>query len=249
MLVLISIGLADERDMSLRALEAARECDILLSEFYTNKINTNTEKLSNLIGKPVREISRKDLEENFNWILEEAKNKNVGILVGGDCLVATTHYSIVLEAKKLEIPVKIIHSSSIISAIGETGLHLKKFGPYVTIPFPEKTKKSLPESIYNTIKDNKNRGLHTLCLLDIADEPMSVKQGLEILLELEKKLGQRVIDENTEIIVCSRLGHEDKKIEYGNVKNLMEKDFKEPCVIIIPSNLHFTEATAISFLP
>jgi len=151
-LVLISIGLADERDMSLRALEAARECDILLSEFYTNKINTNTEKLSKLIGKPVREISRKDLEENFNWILEEAKNKNVGILVGGDCLVATTHYSIVLEAKKLEIPVKIIHGSSIISAIGETGLHLKKFGPYVTIPFPEKTKKSLPESVYNMQK-------------------------------------------------------------------------------------------------
>ena len=137
-LYLISTGIWDEKDISLRGLEVARRCDILFAEFYTTRIGTTKERLEKLIGKKIKVLSRSDLEEGCDQILEKAKEKEVGILVGGDCLVSTTHSSVLLEAKKRGIPTKVIHSSSIISAVAETGLHLQKFGQFITVPFPEK---------------------------------------------------------------------------------------------------------------
>ncbi len=62
-LSLISVGLADERDMSLRALEEARGCDTLYAELYTMKLATTLAALIELIGKPVTLLPRGDLEE------------------------------------------------------------------------------------------------------------------------------------------------------------------------------------------
>ncbi|MCS7105956.1 MAG: diphthine synthase, partial [Candidatus Aenigmarchaeota archaeon] len=162
----------------------------------------------------------------------------------GDALVQTTHSSLILEAKKLGIETKVIHNASIISAIGETGLHLQKFGPYVTIPFPERTKGKLPESVYEVIKMNKARGLHTLCLLDVLAEEnkyMEAKEGLKILLEIEKKRKEGVISEESEVVIFSKAGSEKPLILFGKVKNLMKKDVEVPAVIIFPGILHFTE--------
>jgi len=247
MLVLISIGLYDERDMSIKALETARSCDLLFAEFYTTKLNTTVEKLEELIGKPIRLLSRQELEERQETILNEAKIKKVGLLVGGDCLVATTHSSLVLEAKKQGISTHVVHSSSIISAVAETGLHLQKFGPYVTIPFLEKTKGLLPESVYRAIQANKNRGLHTLCLLDTDNRCMTVKEALSILLQLEENLKENVLSKDLKVIACSKLGG-GSLIEYDTVESLLEKDFETPSVIIIPGSLHFTEKEFISSL-
>jgi diphthine synthase len=245
-LFFISVGLNDERDMSLKALEIAKRCDLLFVEFYTTKLNTTKEKLEKLIGKPIRVLSRKEVEEKYQEIiLNEAKTKKVGFLVGGDCFTATTHAALRLEAMKQGIQTKIIHGSSIISAIGETGLHIYKFGPHVTVPFPERTKGKLPESIYEVIKMNKARGLHTLCLLDVDTEQnkfMSVKQAIEILLDIENKRKEDVFTENTEAVIFAKAGSEKPLIVYGKVKDLMKREIKElPAVLIIPGILHFTE--------
>jgi len=150
----------------------------------------------------------------------------------------------------------VIHNSSIISAIAETGLHLYKFGPCVTIPFPEKTKGKLPESVYEIIKMNKSRGLHTLCLLDIDAEEnklMSVKEAIEILLRLEEERRENVINEKEKIVVFSKAGSENAKIFFDALKNFKEKEVGLPAVIIILGLLHFTEKefleTISSFLP
>ena len=60
---LISIGLADERDLSIRALERARGCDILYAELYTMKLATTLATLNMLTEKPVTLLRRGDLEE------------------------------------------------------------------------------------------------------------------------------------------------------------------------------------------
>lgn len=250
MLYFISLGLNDERDISIKGLEAAKKCEILFAEFYTTKLQTTKEKIEKLIGKEIKVLSRKDLEENFQDILNLAKRKKVGLLVGGDAFIATTHLALKLEAMKQGIETKVIHSSSIISAIGETGLHIYKFGPCVTIPFPEKTKGKLPESVYEVIKMNKARGLHTLCLLDIEDEKlMKINEGIKILLEIEKIRRENIFCLESEILVFAKAGSEKPLIAFGKVKEIIEKNFEEvPAVIIVPGLLHFTEKEFLEFL-
>jgi len=249
MLYFISLGLSDEKDISLKGLEVARECELLFAEFYTTKLQTEKEKIEKLIGKKIEILSRKDLEENFQNILNLAKSKKVGILVGGDAFVATTHLALKLEAMKQGIKTKVVHGSSIISAVAETGLHIYKFGPCITIPFPEKTKGKLPESVYEVVRMNKARGLHTLCLLDIEDERlMKINEGIKILLEIEEKRRENVLSLESEVVVFARAGSEDPLIAFGKVKDIIEKNFEDvPAVIIIPGLLHFTEKEFLEF--
>ncbi|MEM7826293.1 MAG: diphthine synthase [Candidatus Aenigmatarchaeota archaeon] len=243
-LYFISLGLSDEKDMSIKALETAKSCDLLFAEFYTTKLNTTKEKLEEIIGKPIKLLSRKGVEENFQEILNEAKTKKVGFLVGGDCFIATTHISLRMEAIKQGIETKVIHGSSIISAIAETGLHIYKFGPCVTLPLREKTKGKLPESVYEVIKMNKERGLHTLCLLDLdaeKNEFLSVREGFEILLALEEARKEGLISLQDKVVVFSKAGSEESLILFEKIEDLMKKDIALPAVIIIPGLLHFTE--------
>lgn len=246
MLWFISIGLSDEKDMSLKALETARKCDLLFTEFYTTHLNTTKKKLEKLIGKPIRFLNREEVEEKYqNIILEKAKDKRVGFLVGGDCLASTTHLALRLEALKQGIQTKIIHGSSIISSVAETGLHLQKFGPFRTMPFPERTGNELPSSTYEIVKENRIRGLHTLLLLDLISEKnklMKPNEAMNTLLKTEEKMNDEIFTEDTEIVVFARAGSEEPLIVYGKVKDLLNKDFgKPPFVIIVPGQLHFTE--------
>jgi len=89
----------------------------------------------------------------------------VAFLVVGDPFGATTHTDIVLRAKEMNIKVQIVHNASIMNAIGVCGLQLYSFGETVSIPFWTETWK--PDSFFEKICENKKRGLHTLCLLDI----------------------------------------------------------------------------------
>lgn len=244
MLILAGLGLYDEKDLSLREIEESKNADKIFIELYTSKWFGNLKKLEEILGKKVEILERKDLEEDYKKILEISKKQKVILFVQGNALIQTTHSSLILEAKKLGIETKIIHNSSIISAIAETGLHLQKFGPYVTIPFPERTKGKLPESVYEVIEMNKARGLHTLCLLDVLAEEnkyMEPKEGLKILLEIEKKRKEGVISEESEAIIFSKAGSERPLILFGKIKNLIKKDIEAPAVIIIPGILHFTE--------
>ena len=238
-LTLVGLGLFDERDLSLRAIEEAKISDKIYIELYTSKWYGNIENLKKIIGKDVTELSRKDLEDNSDEIIKEAKKQRVVIFVEGDPLCQTTHFSLLLEARKLGIKTKVIHNASILSAVGETGLHVQKFGQYVTIPFPEKTKGKPPESIFEIIRENKKREFHTLCLLDVTAEEnkyMSVTESLKILLQGE------VIDKDVKIVVFAKAGSENPVILFDSVNNLINNDISDtPAVIIIPGKLHFTE--------
>lgn len=242
MLTLAGLGLWDEKDLTLRGVEAAKQADKVYIELYTSRWH-GKEQLEKLIGKEATELKRDDLEQNSDKIIEEAKKSNVVVFVPGDPLVATTHLILVEAAKKAEIPFKIIHNASIASAICETGLHLYKFGATATIPFPEKTENTPPESVYNTLKKNKKAGLHTLLLLDITPERcMTPNEGMETLLDIEKSKKEGIFTENAQVVVLTRVGSKDSELVFGQVKDLINLDFGEPpMVIVVPSKLHFTE--------
>lgn len=82
-----------------------------------------------------------------------------------------------LRAKLKGIPFKVIHNSSILTAIGVCGLQLYNFGPTVSIVFFEPNWR--PDSFYNKIKENRSRGLHTLCLLDIKMKEQTIENILK----------------------------------------------------------------------
>ncbi len=248
-LFFISIGLSDETDMSMRALDTARSCQRLYAEFHTSKLNTDRERLEKFTGRKIDSLSRHDMEENYINLLSEAGEKSVGILVGGDAMIATAHAAIMCEAKKRGIEVKVIHGQSIVSAVCEAGLHMQKMGPMTTIPFPERTMNGLPESVYNVIMENQKRGLHTLCLMDMVSEEdrfMEVSEALSILMKLEKDVNRNVISKDTELVVYSRMGSDTQGIRYGRLKDMMETSFGDPphCLVVI-GKLHFSESACL----
>lgn len=78
---------------------------------------------------------------------------------------ATTHTDIVLRARALNIPTRVIHNASIMNAVGACGLQLYNFGQTVSLVFF--TDSWRPDSFYDRIKENADLGMHTLVLLDI----------------------------------------------------------------------------------
>ncbi len=245
MLNLIGLGLNNEKSLTLEGLDILKKSDKIYLETYTSKCSGNIDNLEKIVGKKIHILKRSDLEENSEKILEEAKTKKISILVSGDPLVATTHITLLLEAKRKGIQTRVIHNASIYSSVGETGLHLYKFGATVTLPFPEKTNNQEPESVYKIIQNNMKNGLHTLCLLDLISEKdnyMTPNEGMKILL----KSGN--FSERNEIIVFGRAGSEEPLIFFGKIKDLLEKDFGEPpFVLIIPGKLHFTEKEYLDY--
>ncbi len=250
MLYLISIGLHDERDLSLRAIDACKMCNTVYAEFYTTKLKTDADRLTKLLGKHVTELSRQDLEELSGRILREAIKSNVAILVGGDALCATTHISLVMEAKRMGVTVRIIHGSSVFSAIGETGLQPYKFGKTITLAYGEEG--YVPLSFYDASLQNKKRGLHTLLLLDIQKEQgryMTVADAIEILEGAEKAKRAKLVTPTTKLVAAADLGG-DSLIRYGTMDELKKSDAASvtPAVLIIPGDLHFMEQEYLEFI-
>ena len=239
MISLISMGLFDEKDLTLRGIEEAKNADKVYIEMYTGKWYGDLKKLEELVCKTIYGLKRADLEENSKKIIDEAKTQNIAVFIQGSAVIQTTHLSLIQEAKKLGIKTKIIHNASIISAIGEIGLHPQKFGQYITIPFSERTRGVLPESVFDIINENRGRGLHTLCLLDIDIENnryMSVNDAIDVLRN------GKAISNDSEIVVFAKAGSDLPLILYEKVSDLYKKNINEiPAILILPGNLHYTE--------
>ena len=194
-------------------------------------------EIEKLVEKEIKELGRVDVEnEKF---LDEAKKKNISLLVYGNPLSATTHISLILTCKKQKIPYKIIHAESILTAISETGLQLYKFGK--TASMPKFQKNFEPDSFLNIILDNEKIKAHTLLLTDIG---LSSKEAIE---QLQKTTKNRNIKLD-KIIICSKTGTNESKIFYDTLDNLKKKTIKMPFCIIIPSVLHHVEDEALELL-
>lgn len=234
MLYLIGIGLSDEKDISVKGLEIVKKTNKIYLENYTSKVACSKEDLEKFYGKEIIEIDRDFVEKNIESIFEAAKSEDIVFLVMGDVHSATTHIDLFLRAKKEKVPIKTIFGTSILTAVGITGLSLYNFGRTVSIPFDNKDVKSS----YEKFKVNKENGMHTLFLLDlnpVENKFMSIKEGLEYL----KKNG---LNDNELVIGCARIGSYDQVIKSGKVKDVMEFDFGEsPYCLIIPGKLHFME--------
>jgi len=244
-LYFIGLGLYDEKDISLKGIEALKKVDDIYAEFYTADLfGTTLSAIEDMISKEIRVLTREEVEE-FNIPLNAAMKKDVAFLAAGDPLIATTHTDMMIEVQNLNIETIVIHSSSILSAApGLAGLQAYKFGKVTTIPFPEEN--YFPHSPYLAIKANKGLNAHTLVLLDIrADEDryMTANEGLEYLLRIENERKENIVTKNSLTVAIARAGSDKPVVRADIVKNLIKEDFGGPLhCLIIPGDLHFMEA-------
>lgn len=252
-LVFIGLGLHDEFGLSLRGQEEARSCDLLFSELYTSVMaGLDPRHLKELVGKDVRVLSRKEVEEDVEEvILSKARTRKVGFLVPGDPMVATTHIDLRLRAHKVGIRTRIVHAASVMSAAaGVTGLQSYKFGRTVTIP--ASWQGEFPESIYAGIKNNLVSGLHSLVLLEIDVDNkkyVSIPLALKQLLSFSERQSENVIRSGTLVVGLARLEAPDMIVRAGTVSEVAQVDFGDPpYVLIFPGHLHFVEAEALHLL-
>jgi diphthine synthase len=247
-LVFIGLGLNDEQGITLKGLEETRSADTVFMESYTSRMpEFSLHRFEELSGKNVQLVKRQTLEEeNGRIILEAAKVGKTVFLVPGDPFIATTHVTLRIDAEKQGIKTRIVHGISIISAIVSlSGLHNYKFGKTVTVPFPE----NFSETPYNVIAQNKQIGLHTLCLLDLKvgeNHYLSINQAINMLMEIEERKKQNIVNQDTVAVGIARAGESKPVLKADYAKDLVNFDFGDPPYsLILPGELHFMEVEAL----
>lgn len=255
MLHLIGIG-AKKEHINSEMLNAIKSCEEIFLEYYTSFYETPFEELEKYLQKKITICNREIIETQIEQkILLPAKEKNIALLILGDPLIATTHTDLLLRAKEMNIKTKIYPNISIANQITKTGLQYYKFGKITSIPFFQE--KFMPRTPYLILSDNQKMGAHTLFLLDlnpIENKYLHASDALQFLLDIQNLMIQneeieekdaQILSNQTDAVICSRLGFSDEKIIYNTIENLIEKDkkekFKAPLCIIIPSEMHEME--------
>lgn len=235
MLYLIGLGL-NVKGISQQGMETVKKCKKVYLECYTVDFPYSLGELSGIIDKKIISLNRENVE-NMK-IIDEARKLDAALLVYGSPLVATTHISLVNEAKASGVKCKIIHNASILDAVSETGLQIYKFGKITSMPKWDKGRNFVSESFMDIVKENTSIKAHTLILADIGLEfPEAMKQLETSAKNKEIKLKK--------IIVCSCLGTKHQRILYGSLDDLTGENIRNPFCIIIPGNLHFMEREAM----
>ena len=212
MLYLIGLGL-NEKGYSREAILAIKKCDSLYLEGYTVDFPYSIEDLEKELGRKVQVINRTEVESNF--LIKEAKTKKIGLLVYGSPLFATTHMTLLQDAKTSKVKTQIIYNASVFDAVLETGLHAYKFGKIASLPAWKGDYR--PMSFVDLIFENQSIGAHSLILVDIG---MSLGEALR---QLEQAFRAKKLGAN-KLVLCSRLGTSKSKICYDSIKNLSENN-------------------------
>jgi len=235
-LYIIGLGL-NEKSISQEGIETIKKCKKIYLENYTVNFPYSVEELEKIINSQLRlhdphltsakSLGKKIISANRDFVesdklIKEAEKENVALLVYGSPLTATTHITLIQEAKKQGVKYEVIYNASVLDGLAECGLQLYKFGKITSIPNFE------TDSFLEIIKENQKINAHSLILVDIG---LNFKDAIKRL----EKTGKE------KIVVCSRLGTREKKIFYGTIKELENKNIESPFCFIIPAKLHFME--------
>ena len=244
---LIGLGLHDVRGMTVAGRDAARSCGKLYAEFYTAILSTPHAELEAFLGKAVEKLDRLGVEKGADRLLAEARTGDVGLLVAGDPMAATTHTDLLVRARAAGVAVHVLHAPSILSAApGLLGLQHYKFGRTTTLVRPQGSWN--PTSPFDAVAENHARGLHTLVLLDIQADVgyfMRSDEGIRILLDLARRTGASWFNEATQVGVVARAGSAEPGRWTGPAGALAKLDAGPPLhCIVVPGALHDVEGEA-----
>ncbi|KTG09878.1 diphthine synthase [Haloprofundus marisrubri] len=252
MLTFIGLGLYDEQSITVEGREALRSADRAFAEFYTSKlIGTTVDALSKHHGVDVEVRDRAGVEQDADEILDAAEEGETVFLTAGDTMISTTHVDLRLRAHERGIETEIVHGVTAQSAAsGLTGLQNYRFGKATTLPFPyAHGADGTPQSVIDTIEDNRERGLHTLVYLDIkvGYERAGVDAADEYMTaDFAAREFARDWDEDALGVVVARAGSPEPVVAADRLSALSEREFGDPLqMLIVPAELHDLEAEAL----
>uniref|UniRef100_A0A183CNY8 diphthine methyl ester synthase n=1 Tax=Globodera pallida TaxID=36090 RepID=A0A183CNY8_GLOPA len=107
---LIGLGLGDAGDITVNGLNIVRSCAKVFLESYTSMLSNGPDlaSLEQFYGRPLREADRELVEQRIEQLLEEARTADIALLVVGDPFGATTHADLVLRARELDVPLRVV---------------------------------------------------------------------------------------------------------------------------------------------
>ncbi|HNQ25380.1 MAG TPA: diphthine synthase [Methanoregulaceae archaeon] len=239
MLTFVGLGLFDLEDISVKGLDCIRTADTVFLEAYTSRLaGCTVEEMASRYGKEIQILSRHDVEVDPDPLLELAATGRVVLLVGGDPMVSTTHIDLRIRARMRGISTRIIHGSSISTAVcGLTGLQNYRFGKSCSLPFPHGS--WFPMTPINVVAENIRQDLHTLVYLDIQDDRfMTIHEAVALLEEMAARSGGLI----PLYVGIARAGSDSPVVRAGDARTLLATDFGPPLhIIAIPASLHVME--------
>ena len=229
-LYLIGLGL-NMKSITREGREAIDKCKKIYLENYTVDFPYKMGPFSEIIGKKFEEADRKKVESLE--LVDEAKKKDVALLVYGSPLTATTHITLMAEAKRMHVKCRVILNASIFDAVAMTGLQLYKFGKVTSMPAWKHNYS--PDSFMDIVKQNMSMLAHSLILIDIGLDFREALTQLEKSAKIhDVKLGK--------LVICQSMGTKQARVYYKDISELKElREMFKPYCIIIPSKMHFAE--------
>ncbi len=257
MLVIVGLGVSKDF-ITMKAVEELQRCNEVLVDTYTSVWYPSIDELLKFLkslNPNTKLCKRRDLEgESMTHIVRNAIDKNICIAVPGDPLFATTHSAIIAEARRFNVKTIIIPGISIINFVyAYTCLQPYRFGKIATIVSPKDG--IFYEYPIQVVKENRERNLHTILLLEIDLEKgyfMTPQQAMEILLEAQHRTGVHALRDKDLVFVLSAIGSKDQCAEVTTVRavtNSANKCRAAPATIVVPApRLHPVEEECVESL-
>lgn len=236
MLYIIGLGLNYD-SIGKFAFEVVKRCKKVYLENYTVDFPYSISDLGDFLDKKI-EIAGREFVESLE-LVDEARKKDVALLVYGSPLTATTHITLYQECRDSGVKCKILHNASILEAVAETGLQLYKFGKVTSMPKWQPEKNYTPDSFIDIVKENESIGAHTLLLCDI---DLRFHFAIVQLRDAAKNKNYKL----KKIAICQALGTPDARIYYDNFEKFEEwGGIKNPFCIVIPGKMNDYEKSVL----
>lgn len=225
---------------------------MIYADVYTSiSCDLNIQTLREISGKTVFPATREILEMKEKEIYSQLdQGIKIAIATIGDPMIATTHVSLAAGAKRRGHRVIVVPGVSVhCYMISKSMLSSYKFGKSVTVTFPYLEK--LDYTPYNVIKENRERGLHTLVYLDLKETGvMTADLAIGLLRRMEENKKEGVITEDDIVVIGERLGCQEERIKALKVREVSAEKFgNPPHIIIIPArNLYEMEIEGLKCL-
>ncbi|MCL4323414.1 MAG: diphthine synthase [Candidatus Thermoplasmatota archaeon] len=228
---LVGSGLRGTESLTAEELEILRRSDFVFIDGYTSIFPDNfKEKLEKIISKGITILGRNEIE-TFSFL--EKAGGETSLIVSGDPLASTTHFSVIRFCNENRITWKLFENASIMSAVpGRTGLSSYRTGTIVSLP--DIYDNYVPVSPLQKIVSNIRNELHTIMLIDLKKgKNLDIKRVLEIIKRMVEKIGYDVILDMP-AFVLQRVGWEDENLFFAALKNLPDIIVKSPYCIVLP---------------
>jgi len=252
MLTFVGLGLYDEQSITIEGREALQAASTVFAEFYTSRlVGTTASELASSHDIDLQVLDRATVERDPGEILDAAENDDAVFVTAGDTMVSTTHVDLRLRAEQRGIETRVVHGTTAQTAAGSlTGLQNYRFGKATTLPFEDAHGgEGVPDSVVETITDNRSRGLHTLVYLDIKiDDPHW--DGTEKFMTADHAAGHLATEfPDTLGVAVARAGSPEPVVKADTLDALAADGFGDPLhLLVVPGDLHEMERDALRHL-